>query len=266
MDIEIELEKSLEQNASAYFEKSKKAKKKLQGLKQAMLGMEKKISKAGKKGKERKLARKRKRLWFESFHWFKTSSGLLVIGGKDARSNEAAVKKHLEKGDMFLHADIQGGSACVVKGEGREISKEDLLEAAQFAAVWSKAWQQKLASVDVYAVEKDQVSKSAPSGEALSTGGFMIYGKRQWFRKTPLRFALGLLEEGKELLAMSGPPTAVKKQCISKVELAYGKGKRSDVGKAVLKRFEKKMEKRQVSLEDIIAILPGEGLEIKEIA
>jgi len=182
MDVEIDFGKSLEENASSYFEKSKLAKKKLLGLKKAMIDMEKKIASVKETPKAKALVQKRKRQWFEAFHWFKTSQGLLVIGGRDAKSNESVVKKYLEKEDLFLHADLQGASACIVKAEGEEISEESLLESAEFSAARSKAWQQKLASVDVYAVSKEQVSKSAQSGEALSTGSFMIYGKRQWFR------------------------------------------------------------------------------------
>ncbi len=264
MDIEIDFEKSLEENASSYFEKSKAAKKKLIGLKKAMIDLEKKASEVKEKPKAKPLAMKRKRQWFEAFHWFNSSQGFLVIGGKDAKSNETVVKKHLDKEDLFLHADIQGGSACVVKSDGNKIPKEALEETAQFAAVWSKAWQQKLASVDVYAASKEQVSKKAPSGEAISTGGFMIYGKRQWFRKTPLRFAVGLLEEKNGFFAMGGPPDAVKKNCVAFVEIVWGKEKKSAIAKKILQRFEKKTGERTGSLDDIISILPGDLLGIKE--
>lgn len=264
MDIEIDLEKSLEENASLYFEKSKQAKKKLSGLGNAMIEMQKKISSAEKKPAEKTLARKKKLQWFHYFHWFKTSNGFLAVGGKDAKSNEAIVKKHLDDGDFFLHADIQGGSACVVKAEGKKISETDLLEASSFAACWSKAWQQGLSGVDVYAVSKEQVSKSAPSGESLATGGFMIYGKRQWFRKTPLSFAIGLFQEEESFFAMGGPPNAVKKNCIAFFEIKHGNVQKSSVAKQLLALFEKKTGQRNsVSLDEIITALPGEKLAIE---
>jgi len=266
MDIEIELEKSLEQNASAYFEKNKQAKRKLQGLRKALPKMEKKISGMKKKPTAKKLAKKKKRQWFQEFHWFKTSQGLLVIGGKDARSNESVVKKHLDKDDLFLHADIQGGAACIIKAENQNISKQSLQEAAQFAAARSKAWQQQLSGVDVYAVSKEQVSKSTPSGEALATGGFMIYGKRQWFRKTALRFAVGLIKIGDSFTVMGGPPSAVKKHCTPAFEISQGKQKKSDAAKEILKKVEQKTgEQKPVSLDEIMAVLPGEALEIREL-
>lgn len=263
MDIEIDFEKSLEENASSYFEKSKLAKKKLSGLRKAMLDLEKKASSVKEKEPGEKLAVKRKRQWFEAFNWFRTSQGFLVIGGRDAKSNETVVKKHMETGDIFLHADIQGGSACIVKAEGKGIPRESLEEAAEFAAVKSRAWQQKLPSIDVYAATKEQVSKSAPSGEALSTGGFMIYGKRQWFRKTPLRFSVGLLEENHCLVPMGGPPKAVEKHCPIHFEIVFGKRKKSEAAKALLAKFREKAGKNNFSLDDMLALLPGEALEIR---
>ncbi len=265
MDVEIDLEKSLEGNASAYFEKSKRAKRKLQGLRKAIVEMEERLGQVKEKPKRKQLAKKRKRQWFQAFHWFKTSQGFLVIGGKDARSNETAVKKHLGEGDLFLHADIQGAAACILKAGNKKVDKESQKEAAQFAAVRSKAWQQNLASVDVYAVSKKQVSKKAPSGESLPTGAFMVYGKRQWFKKTPLLFALGLLPENSSLAVMGGSPTAVKKHCIGYLEIVPGKQKKSDVAKTILRLFEQKTGKKQpVHLDEIVAVLPSENLAIKE--
>ncbi|MBN2067880.1 MAG: DUF814 domain-containing protein [Candidatus Diapherotrites archaeon] len=264
MEVEIDLRKSVEENASEYFEKSKKAKRKLEGLLNAIKETEQRAEKMQERQEKKKLSRKKQFQWFHAFHWFRSSSGLLVVGGKSAKSNESLVKKHLEKGDLFLHADIQGGSATVIKSAGKEIPRQDLREAAEFSAVHSKAWQQGLVAVDVYAVNEGQVSKKAKSGEALGTGSFMIYGKRQWFRKTPLVFAVGLLKEGQSFCIIAGPPTAVKKHCTLSFEIVRGKQKRSDAAKKLLRLFEAKSGKNAISLEEVIAALPGESLGIKE--
>ena len=265
MEVEIDLEKSVEENAAEYFELSKKAKKKLQGLMQAIAETEEKLNRLQAAPVEKKQAAiKRKMQWFQAFHWFKSSDGFLVIGGKDAQSNEALVKKHLDKEDVFLHADIQGAAGCVIKSDGKKVPESTLQEAAQFAAVHGKAWQQGLPAVDVYAVAPEQVSKKAQSGEFLSTGAFMIYGERQWFRKTALQFAIGLVKEGEAFAAMGGPPSAVKKHCIVSLEIVQGKQKPSDVAKKLLGLFEKKVPQNSVSLDEIIAILPGGNLGIRE--
>jgi len=263
MEVEIDLGKSVEENASEYFERSKKAKKKLHGLMQAIKETEEKAESLQFKKIEKPMpVAKRRQQWFQAFHWFKSSDGFLVIGGKDAKSNEAIVKKHLDKDDLFLHADIQGASGCVIKSDGKKVPESTLQEAARFSAVRSKAWQQGLPAVDVYAVAPEQVSKKAQSGEFLSTGAFMIYGERQWFRKTALQFAIGLLKEGETFAAMGGPPSAIKKHCIASLEIVQGKQKPSDVAKKLLGMFEKKVPQNSVSLDEIIAVLPGGNLEL----
>ena len=44
--------------------------------------------------------------WFESFRWFISSDGNLVLGGKDAKTNETIVKKHLKDRDRYAHAEV----------------------------------------------------------------------------------------------------------------------------------------------------------------
>jgi predicted ribosome quality control (RQC) complex YloA/Tae2 family protein len=50
----------------------------------------------------------RKPFWFEKFQWFISTENYLVIGGRDAQQNEYLVKRHLRKGDVYVHADITG--------------------------------------------------------------------------------------------------------------------------------------------------------------
>ena len=57
----------------------------------------------------------RKPMWFERFHWFLTSEGILVLGGRDMHQNEALVKRFLRDGDAYLHADIHGAPTCIVR-------------------------------------------------------------------------------------------------------------------------------------------------------
>jgi hypothetical protein len=59
----------------------------------------------------------RKRLWFEKFYWFVSSSGLLVLGGRDARQNELLVKRYLRRSDLYLHADVHGASSVVIRND-----------------------------------------------------------------------------------------------------------------------------------------------------
>jgi predicted ribosome quality control (RQC) complex YloA/Tae2 family protein len=68
-----------------------------------------------------KLTSLRKVHWFEKFHWFVSSENYLVLAGRDAQQNEQLVKKHLDKGDVYVHADLQGAATCVVKNSNPEV-------------------------------------------------------------------------------------------------------------------------------------------------
>ncbi|MFH1588296.1 MAG: NFACT RNA binding domain-containing protein [Candidatus Diapherotrites archaeon] len=261
MEVKIRFDKSVQENAEEYFSKSKKARQKLFGLEKAMPLLEKKLSEIEfKKSRKNEVKVKRQRKWFEKFHWTFTSNHFLVIAGKDAKSNELVVKKHMDKDDLYFHSEIHGAAHTVLKAEGKKPNLQDLLDAAVFAAVHSKAWGERLSSLDVYSVSPEQVSKKAQSGEALGTGAFMVYGKRNWFKKTPLDFALGVTEE-KELLA--GSVNAVKSNCVFFVKLIQGKNKKGDTAKK-LRFVLKKKSGTEFDLDELNALLPSGGVELIE--
>ncbi len=263
VEVIIDFSKSLEANASDYFERAKKARAKAERIKRAIENTKRKLeresSKRGEKN-EVKIFRKRKRAWFEKFHWFYSSDGFLVIGGRDAQSNEAIVKKHMESNDLYFHADIQGAPHCIVKTEGRSVPESTRKEAAAFAGVFSKAWSTGIASVDVYSVRPEQVSKSAPSGESMGVGAFMIYGKRHWYKNQPMRIAIGIDKENR---VISGPESAVKKHSPYSVVIVQGRHKKGEIAKAIRSFFERKNLGRGIHLDEFIAMIPAGGSEIK---
>ncbi len=201
MRLKLFIYKSVHENAAYYYELAKEARKKRKGLEQAMEETKKELEKARKESAKKKVKVKRKREWYEAFHWYLTSGGRLAIGGRSAKQNDILFRKHMEAGDIFLHADIQGGSAFILK-DGMNASEDELAEVAQLAACFSNAWKNANASVDVYAVEKEQVSKYAPGGY-VPAGAFVIRGKRKWFRRTKLELRIGMGEKTLEIIAGS---------------------------------------------------------------
>ena len=104
MELTLYLDKTVEQNAAIYFETSKKAKKKLEGATAALIESTKKLAKLEKEKKEKdkvnqqteqNLKTKTKSEWYEKFRWFISSEGFLVIGGRDATTNEIIIKKFI---------------------------------------------------------------------------------------------------------------------------------------------------------------------------
>lgn len=78
-----------------------------------------------------------------------------------------------------MHAEIQGASSVVIKNrilaENKEIPPRTLNEAGTMAICYSVAWEAKVV-VSAWWVFHEQVSRTAPTGEYLPTGSFMIRG------------------------------------------------------------------------------------------
>jgi len=253
MQIELNLKKTIDQNASAYFEKAKKAKSKLEGAKEALEISQKKLRRLEAKAKvkqaideEAKIFKRTHREWYEKFRWFYSSAGKLVLLGRDATTNEILIKKHMEPGDIVFHADGVKSPFCLLKGG---IDDKSLAEAAIATASFSEAWKRGLGSLEVFYVNPDQVTKQAKSGEFVSKGAFMIYGKKNTLNVS-LSLAMGLDEQNRIVCA---PPAAVKANCKLWLEIFPGNKKLSDLAKGVQKRL------GPAPLDDIIRVMPSGG-------
>lgn len=227
MRIEIDTDLDAYQNAVRYFERAKELRKKLEGMKLALQELDKKIQEEKRRLEERakEIESQKKviveREWFERFNWSLTSSGKLVLIGKDERQNEFLVRNHLKERDLFFHADIKG-AATVIMVDGIESSLEERLEVAQIAASYSRAWKEGIGYVNVYSVRSDQVTKSSMEGY-LGTGGFLIRGEREWYRNTPLSLKLGI-SNGKLLIVSEYYKGSLDKQIILVPGRKFSKG------------------------------------------
>jgi predicted ribosome quality control (RQC) complex YloA/Tae2 family protein len=163
--------------------------------------------------------------WFERYRWFIGSEGLLCIGGRDASSNSAIIRKHLTDQDLVFHAEVHGSPFFVVKNVpnlGADQLKTSLLEAAQATVSFSRAWKDGLSVADAYWVIPDQVKKGAPTGQFLPKGSFVIEGKRNYVKSVEIRLALGVIILEKKYALVCGPQDAVKKKSIAYCVLLPG--------------------------------------------
>jgi len=203
LEIDIDLGISPWSNARGYFDQKKLAAEKEQKTVQqsdvALKNAEHKIQHDLKKGlKQEKpvLQLIRKQMWFEKFNWFLSSEGYLVLGGVDAQSNEILYRRYLRKGDVYVHADLHGAPSVVIKNNPETpdapIPPSTLSQAGSLAVCASSAWESK-AGMGAYWVNADQVSKTAPTGEFLTTGSFMIRGKKNFLMPAQLVLGFGLM-------------------------------------------------------------------------
>ncbi|MGC8662749.1 MAG: NFACT RNA binding domain-containing protein [Candidatus Micrarchaeia archaeon] len=228
MEFELDFTKSAQENANAYFEASKLAKKKRSKAIEIVKDLEKKLEQSRAVEEVVKITAITKKEWYEKFYWFFTSSKMLAIGGRDAAQNELINSKYFEEKDLFFHADIFGASVLILKNglEADEASKE---EAAQFAASFSRAWSSGLASVNVYSMKREQVSKSTNKGY-LASGSFALSGERAWFKDMSL-IIYAFIENDKFMVV---PSRTFERLNIKKaVELKPGNIKKSEAAKKI---------------------------------
>ncbi|DAZ98977.1 TPA: hypothetical protein N0F65_000509 [Lagenidium giganteum] len=179
---------------------TEKAKKAAEATDKAIEHAEKKTQKVLQKQQMKRttIYQRRKVLWFERFHWFISSEGYLVIAGKDAHQNEMLVKRYLRKGDLYVHADLHGAATCVVRnrvgpgGVPGTIPVATLEQAGCMSVCRSNAWTNQVIA-GAYWVNADQVSKTAPTGEYLTTGSFMIRGKKNYINPSRLEMGLAIV-------------------------------------------------------------------------
>jgi predicted ribosome quality control (RQC) complex YloA/Tae2 family protein len=252
MKIEIDVRKSIDENAGRYFEIAKKSKKKIEGAQDALKNSKEKLAKLlqqeetfqeeEKKKEERK---SRKQEWYEKFHWFISSEGFICFGGKDATSNEIVIKKHLEKNDLVFHTESPGSPFFIIQN-GQESGEITRNECAIATACYSRAWREGHTSAEIFYIKPNQVTKEAQPGEVVAKGSFMIYGKRT-ILQVKLEYAIGIINT--EII--SGPISAVKDKTDTFVVLIPGRSKKGEMGKKIKAKF------KDGNLDDIMTFLPG---------
>jgi hypothetical protein len=213
--------------------------------------------------------------WFERYRWFITSEGLLVIGGRDASSNSAIIRKHMTEMDVVFHAEIHGSPFFLIKNIG--MNEEDinqnsqsLLEGAIATVSFSRAWKDGLSSADAYWVYPNQVKKGAPTGQFLPRGSFVIEGKRNFVKGLELKLSIGVTKENNNYKMICGPVESIKSKSIihsilmpGTIDPMHGAKKikaeliNNSQNKEELIEFLKK-----VALDDIIRVLPSGKIKI----
>ncbi|MHA1396543.1 MAG: ribosome rescue protein RqcH, partial [Candidatus Heimdallarchaeaceae archaeon] len=114
LSFDIDFTKSLVENANLFYEKSKKARRKIPGAEAAIKRTKQLIEETESKKEDivkieetKPLVMKRPKKWYEKFHWF-ICDDKIVIGGMDVKSNERILKTYLDDNDLFFHADVHG--------------------------------------------------------------------------------------------------------------------------------------------------------------
>ncbi|MGL4669039.1 MAG: ribosome rescue protein RqcH [Methanobacteriaceae archaeon] len=259
---------TLAENAETFYEKSKKAKGKINGTLMAIERTKKELKKIESKKEiaieNVKVPKKRVKKdlkWFEKLRWFLSSDNVLVVGGRDANSNEIVVKKYLDNNNVYMHSDIHGAPSVAIKTEVDNLNENLLKESAIFAASFSSAWSKQYGSLDVYWVKPEQVSKTPQSGEFLAKGSFVVRGTRNYVRGASVKVAIGIVDfEGKRLMA--GPVDALEKHSNEYVIIKSGYTKKEQIAKSILSKINKD---NLIDLDDVVRVLPSGKCDIERV-
>jgi predicted ribosome quality control (RQC) complex YloA/Tae2 family protein len=213
--------------------------------------------------------------WYERYRWFVTTDGHLVIGGRDASSNSAVVRKHMTENDLVFHAEIHGSPFFLVKNAKNQENSTFVEETAQATVSFSRAWKDGLSNGDAYWVFPNQVKKGAPTGQFLPKGSFVIEGKRNFCRGIELKLSIGLIQiENKRYRFVCGPSNAIQKRSLVFASLLPGGFDPMHLAKKIKSEFVRVFSDfdsdladylKRANLDEIIRILPSGQSKIVSI-
>ncbi len=246
------------ESAQRYYAEGKKLRDKIGGAEKALEDSKKKLEKVSQQDEKiRSKKKERKKHWFERYRWFISSDENLVIAGRDAKTNERVVKKHMKDDDIYAHAEIHGAPSVVVKRNGDETIGDDTLrEACEFALCFSKAWPSKIGGGAAYWVKPSQVSKTPEAGEFLARGAFVIRGKRNYV-KADLKLAVGMVNYGDSKLPTCALPSAMHKWCDEYYLIVPGDERKEKTAKRLAQEM-------GAEVDELVSALPSGGIDVVE--
>jgi len=268
--IKVNTKSPLQSIASILFNEAKKQSGAISSIQEIKEKTEKKLEKFQSKTESEQdlilVTEIRKKNWYERYRWFFTSDGFLAIGGRDAASNSAVVRKHLVKNDKIFHGDIFGSPFFILK-DAQNAPDTSMNEVAQATVCFSRAWREGMYGVSAYWINPEQVKKSAPSGEFLPKGSFTIEGQRNFIKSENLRLSVGIIPQEEGHVLTCGPPDTIKKNSICYAIIEPDGNEMVDAAKKIRIEFSKIYEEitKKISIDDFVRVLPAGKSQIKEV-
>ncbi len=248
MIIEIDPNKSAYENASYYFDLAKKFKKKAEKARDMISKIEEIKKKEKTKIKKKIEIKSINKFYYE----FETTKKILV--GRDKKGNMKIVRNMMKDNDLYFHADVHGAASVILK-DGKNANEKEILEAGIYSACYSSAWKRGLLVCDVFYVNPDQVQKSAPAGEYLAKGAFLITGKKNILKDLELKLVVCVEENTLKILP--GIDEHLNKGIVIR---PYNEKKEKCVNQLI--KILKKKYDVDVDFNNLMSLLPEGGFKI----
>ncbi|MCK4233040.1 NFACT family protein [candidate division WOR-3 bacterium] len=192
IEIEVEPSKTPVRNAEIYFKKYRKAKRsrkvverrirninmKIENYKKLHVGIdnlrEDELKKLNETFKQQKFIKEKTKPEERKFRKFLTSGGKTVLVGRNKNENEELTFRVAKPKDLFFHIREAPGSHTILVNDGK-LSKDDILDAAQIAAYYSKAKHSTIVPVSYTERRYVRKSKKLGPGKVLLTNEKTIF-------------------------------------------------------------------------------------------
>ena len=269
--ISLDFTQTLTDSANSFYEKAKKARRKIPGAIAAIERTKKQITEIEstketieKEIESKPMLVKRPKKWYEKFHWM-ICDNFVVIGGTDAKTNERILKTYLDDNDLFFHADVHGAPYVVVKDGQNNLSEESKCVVATFALNYSSLWKDKKLVGDVYYVVPEQVSLTAPSGQYLAKGSVMIYGEKTYLKNTEIDHSIGFIIYDQYVQIIGGPTQSVNSRTDFFIKIKPGHTPKGKIAKDIKDKLvqlcpeEERYKFDSINLNDLLPFIPGDS-------
>ncbi|NXY36445.1 NEMF factor, partial [Pomatorhinus ruficollis] len=181
--VDVDLNLSAYANAKKYYDHkrhaAKKTQKTVEAAEKAFKSAEKKTKQTLREVQTVTTIQKARKVYWQRLPWLRGCVGVTEVSRFP--------------GDIYVHADLHGATSCVIKNpSGEPIPPRTLTEAGTMALCYSAAWDARVVT-SAWWVSHSQVSKTAPTGEYLTTGSFMIRGKKNFLPPSYLMMGFSFL-------------------------------------------------------------------------
>lgn len=267
--IQINSQAPLQSIASVLFNEAKRQSGAVGSIQEVMGKTRKKLELARNKAQTEGtvgVSEIRKKSWYERYRWFFTTDGLLAIGGRDAASNSAVVRKHLGKNDRVFHGDIFGSPFFILK-DCQDAPASSMNEVANATVCFSRAWREGMYGLSAYWVNPEQVKKSAPSGQFLPKGSFTIEGQRNYIKVSSLKLAVGIMRQEDDHTLTCGPPDIIRRDSVCYAIVEPHGSEMADTAKKIRLEFLKLKEEitKKITIDDFVRVLPAGNSQVREV-
>ncbi len=183
---------------------------------------------------------------YEKYRWFYTSSGKLVVGGKNAEQNDELLRKikQLKENYVVMHTSHPGSPFSIIMEKVGNVTKSDIEECAIFTGCFSRAWKENKRKTEVDIFDSSQLMKD----KNMKTGTWKVSGK---IKRVSVELKLVLARQKGILRAV--PENSAKKYLI---KVCPGKNDK----KTMANKFAVELD--NVSYEELMMALPAGGVRI----